>query len=363
MSVKILEIFSGLQDPRRCTGNYIYPLNELIFLTICGVLCGCEDWHNISEFGKSQLKWLKKYLPYKDGIASHDTLGRVFGLLNTADFESCFVSWVEQLNILDKDGIVSIDGKRVCNSANSSKSALHLVSAFAVDAGISMGQLATAQKSNEITAIPNLLDMLVLKNCVVTIDAMGCQREIVEKIISKDAHYVISLKGNQGELYEEVKHAFKFMEPQGVDKQVDAGHGRVETRTCKVITDLRFIDEARQWKGIASVAMIEAQRLDKKTGITAYDTRFYICSIKDAIQINTAVRKHWGIENSLHWILDVRFNEDKEMKRKGESPYNFSFITKTVINLIKLNKSKGSVKTKRLKAAWETEFREKLLHL
>ena len=364
MSVKVLEIFSGLQDPRRQSGNYVYPLNELVFLTICGVLCGCEDWHNISEFGKSQ-GWLRKYLPYKEGVASHDTLGRVFSLLNTSDFETCFVNWVEQLKFLDKDGIVSIDGKRVCNSGDSDagKTAIHLVSAFASEAGICMGQVATAEKSNEITAIPVLLDMLVLKDCVVTIDAMGCQREIVEKIISKDADYVISLKSNQQELYEEVKHAFKFMSPQSIDKHLDAGHGRVESRVCKVISDLRFIDQAKQWKGIKSVAMIQAQRMDKKTGLTTNETRYYICSIESAQRINTIVRKHWRIENSLHWILDVRFNEDNEMKRKGASPYNFSFITKTVINFIKLNKSKGSIKTKRLKAAWETRFREELLKI
>jgi len=365
MSVKILEIFSGLQDPRRQTGNYVYPLNELIFLTICGVLCGCEDWQNISEFGKSQLSWLRKYLPYECGVASDDTLGRVFGLLNTSDFESCFVSWAEELNVLDKDGIVSIDGKRVCNSKDSTveKSAIHLVSAFAVEAGICIGQVATAEKSNEITAIPDLLDMLILKNCIVTIDAMGCQRQIVENIISKEADYVIALKNNQQELYDEVEQAFTFMEPQIIDKQIDAGHGRVETRICKVITDLRFVDESKKWKGIESVAMVEARRVDKKSGSSACETRYYICSIKNAKQINAAVRKHWGIENSLHWILDVRFNEDNEMKRKGSSPYNFSFITKTVINIIRMNKSKGSVKTKRLKAAWDSSFREKLLKI
>lgn len=364
MSLKIIEIFSEIEDPRRITGNYIYPLNELIFLTICGVLCGCEDWQNISEFGKSQLDWLRKYLPYENGIASHDTLGRVFGFLNSAEFERCFVRWVETLNILDKDGIISIDGKRVCNSADASegKAALHVVSAFASLAGICVGQVATAAKSNEITAIPVLLDMLVLHNCVVTIDAMGCQREIVEKIVSKGADYVIALKGNQQELHEEVQHAFTFMDVQGIDKQVDTGHGRVETRICKVITDLSFIDEHIHWTGIKSVVKIEAKRTNKTTGQTSEDTRYYICSIVDAQQINLAVRKHWGIENSLHWILDVRFKEDDEMKRKKASPYNFSFITKTILNLIKLDKSKGSVKTKRLKAAWKTSFREQLLN-
>lgn len=365
MSVKILEIFSGLQDPRRKAGNYTYPLNELIFLTISGVLCGCEDWQNISEFGKSQLSWLRKYLPYENGVASHDTLGRVFGLLDTSEFESCFTSWAEQLNVLDQGGIISIDGKRVCNSADagSGKAAIHLVSAFAVDAGICIGQVATAEKSNEITAVPDLLDMLVLKNCIVTIDAMGCQRRIVEKIISKEADYVIALKSNQQELYEEAKQVFKFMEPQDIDNQIDAGHGRVETRVCKVVTDLRFVDEAEHWQAIGCVAMVQAQRINKKTGLAAQETRYYICSIKNARQINTAVRKHWGIENSLHWILDVRFNEDNEMKRQGESPYNFSFMTKTVANIIKLNKSKGSVKTKRLKAAWDSNFREELLNI
>jgi predicted transposase YbfD/YdcC len=275
MSVKILEIFSGLKDPRRESGNYTYPLNELIFLTICGVLCGCEDWQNISEFGKSQLSWLRKYLPYTSGIASHDTLGRVFSALNSKEFERCFVSWVEQLNLLDQDGIIGIDGKRVCNSsdADSGKSAIHLVSAFAVDAGICIGQVATAEKSNEITAIPVLLDMLVLKNCIVTIDAIGCQQQIVKDLVSKGADYVISLKGNQQELYEEAKQAFQFTPTQSTDKQVDAAHGRIETRLCDVITDLRFIDEAKHWKGIQSVARIQAERTDKKTGKTTKEIK------------------------------------------------------------------------------------------
>lgn len=343
----------------------MYPLNELVFLTISGVLCGAEDWVNICEFGNTQLEWLRKYLPFTNGIPSHDTLGRVFEQLDSAEFERCFVQWSKEIHLLTQGEVIAIDGKSACKSydTQSGKQAIHLVSAFASRNSICLGQVKTADKSNEITAVPQLLDMICLKGCLVTIDAMGCQKKIAAHIIDEQADYVLALKANQEELLEEVKHAFKIFDAQSIDKQVDAAHGRVESRTCELISDLRFIDEAQHWKGLKSVIRITALRSDKTHQSEQVECRYYISSLTNAEQINQAVRHHWGIENALHWVLDVRFNEDFERKRKGQSPYNFSFITKTVLNLIRLDQAKGSIKTKRLKAAWEIKVRERILKL
>lgn len=302
MSRSLFEFFKKLSDPKRSGGHHLYPLNEIIFLTISGVLCGAENWVNIGGFGNTQLDWLRKYLPFLQGIPSHDTLGRVF----------------EQL-----------DSKASINN-------------------ICIGQVKTADKSNEITAIPRLLDMTCIQQCLVTIDAMGCQRKIAEQIIDGQAQYVLALKANQEELLEEVEHAFKTFDIQDIDNQLDASHGRVVSRTCELITDLRFIDESQHWKGIQSVVRLTARRTDKTHQSEDIEYRYYISSLMKAAQINDAVRHHWGIENALHWVLDVRFNEDFERKRKGNSPYNFSFMTKAVLNMIRLDKAKGSIKTKRL---------------
>jgi len=365
MSENLLSLFDELTDSRRLGGHYLYPLNEILFLTISGVLCGAEDWVNISEFGHTQLVWLRKYLPFSNGIPSHDTLGRVFEQLDSKEFERCFVQWTQQINQLTQGQVLAIDGKTVCKSHDtvSGQQAIHLVSAFASINNICVGQVKTADKSNEITAIPQLLDMICVKGCTVTIDAMGCQKKIADHIIEEQADYVLALKANQQELFEEVKHAFKIGTPQEVDKQVDAAHGRVESRICELISDLRFVDEAEHWRGIQSVVRITALRSDKTHQSEHSEVRYYISSLSNAKQINQAVRAHWGIENALHWVLDVRFNEDKERKRKGASPYNFSFITKAVLNMIRLDKTKGSIKTKRLKAAWDNNIRERILNL
>lgn len=359
----LFEIFKSVPDPRRQGGNLLYPLEELMFLTISGVICGLEDWVHISEFGKDQLSWLRKYFPYKNGIASHDCLGAVFSNLDTDLFGQAFIKWTESLSEQTKGEVISIDGKRVRGSydTHSGKAAIHIVSAFASMNGLVMGQVKCADKSNEITAIPELLDLISIKGCLITIDAMGCQKKIAEKIIDNEAHYILSLKANQEELYEEVKKAFKFMPPQQNDEQISTGHGRVEKRYCEIISDLRFIDEAFKWKGIKSIVRIHAKRHHKLNQKEEEEYRYYITSISDAKKINQAVRLHWGIENQLHWVLDVQFSEDRSRKRAGRMPQNFGLITKMAINLIKQNPIKGSIKVKRMKAAWNQTFRQQLL--
>ncbi|MEM9822027.1 MAG: ISAs1 family transposase [Bacteroidota bacterium] len=365
MSISVLTLFESITDPRRESGHYLYSLNELIFLTISGVLCGAEDWVNISEFGSSQLEWLRKHLPYSNGIPSHDTLGRVFEQLDSEEFERCFVKWTEQIEDLTQGELIAIDGKTVCKSHDTTqgKKAIHLVSAFASRNNICIGQVKTSDKSNEITAIPQLLDLICIQGSVVTIDAMGCQKKIASHIVEEQADYVLALKANQEELLEEVKQAFKFCVPQEIDKHIDAAHGRVESRVCELISDLRFVDEARYWKGLKSVVRITAKRSDKTHHTEQNECRYYITTLTNAKRVNKAVRSHWGIENALHWVLDVRFNEDFERKRKGSSPYNLSFITKSVLNMIRLDQAKGSIKTKRLKAAWDISTRERILKL
>jgi len=365
MSSTALSIFESITDPRRSSGHYLYPLNEVIFLTICAVCSGAEDWVNISEFGKNQQDWLRQYLPYQNGIPSHDTLGRLFNQLDSSEFENNFIRWAEQVSDLTEGDIIAIDGKTACGSHDysSQQHAIHLVSAFASMNNICIGQVKIADKSNEIRAIPALLDLICINSCLVTIDAMGCQKEIAAKIIDEQADYVLALKANQGELMEEVIKAFQIMPILAVEEQLDAGHGRIEKRRCSVISDLRFVDEASKWKNLNAIVRINVERIDKTHRTQQLETRYYISSITNAKQINAAIRHHWGIENALHWVLDVRFNEDGERKRKGQTAYNFSFITKTVLNLIRMDKSKGSIKTKRLKAAWNTTFRQQLLNL
>ena len=223
--------------------------------------------------------------------------------------------------------------------------------------------MKTADKFNEVTAIPELLDLIAVEGCLVTIDAMRCQCEIAQKIVDQQADYVLALKANHEEFYEEVKHAFSFMPITQTDEQLDKGHGRVERRICQVISDLRFIDEHVKWPDIKAVARIEAHRYHPLLDHSEIEYRYYICFITDAQQINQVVRLHWGIENKLHWVLDVEFREDQSRKRKGQIPQNFALVTKMAINLVKMNERKGSVKAKRQKAAWNQCFRQEILNI
>lgn len=361
----LFEVFQELEDPRRTSGHYLYPLDELLLLTISAVISGVEDWVHIQAFGEDQLEWLRKFLPYAKGIPSHDCLGKVFAHLDHEQFSQAFIQWTEGLSERTAGQVISIDGKRMCGSYDTykGKAAIHLVSAFASANGLVVGQVKTADKSNEITAIPQLLDLIAVQGCLVTIDAMGCQREIAQKIVDQQADYVLALKANQEELYQEVMHAFTFMPLSATDEQLDKGHGRVERRSCQVISDLRFIDEHIKWPGIKAVARVRAQRYQTLHDKSEVEYRYYICSISDALQINRAVRLHWSIENKLHWVLDVEFGEDLSRKRAGQMPQNFAIITKMAINLIKMNKRKGSIKVKRHKAAWNQTFRQEVLNI
>jgi len=355
-----------MSDPRRTNkGNHKYPLNEILLLVISAVISGANGWTSIELFGKAKLSWLRQFFPYKEGIPSDDVLGKLFARLKAKEFADCFTQWVNSIAELNDSEVIPIDGKTIRNSNDdtSCKSAIHLVSAYASENRVCLGQESVNEKSNEITAIPKLLDMLTIKGCIVTIDAMGCQKKIAEKIIGKEADYILMVKDNQKNLRIQIEEIFKTQQSQTVNTTTDFGHGRIETRTCSVIDDLSLLDKRKDWKGIKSIACITSERIIKKTQKESIEQRYYITSLDtDGEKINKAVRSHWSIENNLHWNLDVVFKEDASLKKKGNSPINFNTITKIALALIEREKStKMSKNSKRLKAALDDKYRTKIL--
>lgn len=323
-----------------------------------------NTWKGVALFGENKLPWLRKFFPYKHGTPVPSTLSRLFVQLDNEKFGLCFIDWIASLSQQSIGDIVSIDGKRMRGSydKDDNKAAIHMVSAFASELGICLGQLATDQKSNEITAIPQLLEMLTLKGAIVTTDAMGCQRAISEKILEKEADYILQVKGNQEGLLEQIKKVFAITAPSSCNTRHDIGHGRIEMRSCRVIDNLEFFDDYKDWPGLISLVEITAQRTVKNTGETQTNTRYYISSKKDdAKKFNRNIRSHWGIENKLHWVLDVNFKEDMSRKRKGESAENFGVVTKIALNLLALSDEKLSKNNKRHKAMLSDQYREQLL--
>ena len=364
-----MTIFGQMKDPRRTTkGNFKHELVEIVFLVIAAVVSGCNDWETIAVFGESQLEWLRKYYPYKNGIPSHDTINRLFSAMDSKAFGKYFIQWTRQLCNLSNGDTVAIDGKTLRRSydKNSGKSAIHIVSAYAHKNRICLGQVQTGDKSNEITAIPELLELLYLEKATVTIDAMGCQKEIVKKIVKeKKADYMIAAKNNQKSLYEQIEKLFSITTPADEHTSHHNDHGRVETRKCTVIDDFTFMDDCEDWVGLRSIVKVEAERYIKSNGHTEQETRFYISSHKpDAQQLNTIVRNHWSIENNLHWVLDVVFDEDSSRRRAGNSAANFNIISKIALGLIEKTPVKAkSKRQRRFKAGFDPIFREKVLNL
>lgn len=352
--------FSTLSDPRRTTkGHFKYPLDEILFLVISAVLSGADGWVSINTFGKRKLGWLRQYLPYENGIPSHDMLGKVFALIDPVEFNRCFARWVNSISTLTTGQVIAIDGKTLCGSASGDRPAFHLVSAYAAQNRLCLAQQCVAEKSNEITAIPVLLDMLAIQSCVVTIDAMGCQREIAQKILDKQADYILMVKSNQKGLKEQIEKVFTIEKPSSSNLHADMGHGRTEKRECDVIEKLNFLDERSHWPGLKSIVRIKSERTEKKTGKITTETRYYISSMKqDAAQFNAKIRLHWTVENNLHWSLDVLFNEDALLMKQGNSAINFSIINKMALALLDKEKStKMSKPSKRLTAAIDDDYR------
>lgn len=353
-----IDYFTLLSDPR-VERSKEHKLSDIIFISISAVICGAETWNDMEAFGKAKLDWLKQFLSLENGIPSHDTFNRVFSAIDPAQFESCFLSWIKDVAQITEGEIVSIDGKSIRGSRrHGSKSMVHMVSAWAQANHMILGQVKVNEKSNEITAIPKLLEVLAIKGCIVTIDAMGCQTEIAKKIIEKEAHYVLAVKGNQGNLEQAIKDTVQLSTPITTYENVDSGHGRIETRTCKVYTDLSYIADVEKWEKLTCIVVLESNRYIKSTGKEEKEKRLYISSANpDAKKLEAVIRHHWGIENSLHWVLDVAFNEDKSTKQNENAVQNFSILNRIGLNLLKNDKTKKrSVKGKRLDAGWNNNY-------
>lgn len=358
--------FSSMKDPRRTSkGHHLYPLEEILFLCISAVISGMDDWTSITMFGRLKISWLRQYLPYKHGIPSHDVLGKVFAVLDPVQFNICFRDWVKSMAEFTGGEVIAIDGKTICGSDNKAlgKSALHVVSAYASGNRLCLGQEAIAEKSNEITAIPALLELLTVKDCIITIDAMGCQKAIAGKIVEKEADYILMVKDNQPELKEQVEKVFAMNPKTVADIDLDFGHGRIEKRTCQAIDNLTFLDDKEDWPGLKSIAKVISERTDKRSGKKSTETRYYISSLPARPKvIGNAIRRHWAVENNLHWTLDMVFKEDNSLKKKGNSPLNYNIIAKMALTIIeKETESKSSKPQKRKRAALDDEFRSILI--
>jgi len=368
MSLSIQEAFSSLKDPR-VERHKRHQLIDIIVLTICAVISGSDGWEAIQQFGKNKQEWFKKWIDLENGIPSHDCIARVISRIDSAKMAECFITWANGISELTKGEVVAIDGKTARHSYDRKNKlgAIHMVSAWANQAGMSLGQIKTAEKSNEITAIPALLGMLELNGCIVTIDAMGCQTDIAEKIIEKKADYVLAVKDNQRLLHEAIIDYFEIAiatnQPELCQLQeqteTNAGHGRIEIRRSYLSTCLDTLPDASRWKGIKSIGMIECERIIN--GQTSIDRRYYICTLRDVKTFAHAARAHWGVENSLHWVLDVTFREDDSRIRTGYAPENFNIFRQIAINLLKKEPSKMSIKKKRVEAALNDSFRESIL--
>ncbi len=366
------EHFGEVRDPRQ-PGKVEHPLINILFITICGVLCGADSWVAIEAFGNAQKPWLEQYLNLDKGIPSHDTFGSTFAVLDREQFSRGFLGWMQAVCQLVV-GIVAIDGKQLKGSGDKQlgKGVIHMVTAWGEANGLVLGQQKVDEKSNEITAIPLLLAALDLTGCIVTIDAMGCQREIAAQINDQGGDYVLSLKGNQGHLHKDVAEMFAYFEKiafvgiaHDYHKTVDKGHGRIEIRECWAFNPHTWQAHFRtldKWQGLQSVAMIRAQRIvgDK----TTLETRFVISSLtSQAKLILQATRHHWGIENKLHWVLDVAFAEDLCRVRQGYAAENLAVIRHLVLNLLRQDKhSKLGIENKRLRCGWDTQYRSEILN-
>lgn len=359
------ESFSDLKDPRRISkGNLQYSLEEILFLTLSAIVSGCNTWVLIEEFGKQKTDWLRKFHPYKFGTPSHDTLGGFFSALDKKNFSSCFINYAASISEHTDGRVIALDGKTVRGVGSTSKKyPIHIVTAFCTKNKLSLAQETVGEKSNEIVAIPKLLDIITLKGCIVTIDAMGCQKDIALKIRKKEANYILQVKGNQEGLQEQVKKLFQRKTLRNIDITHDCDHGRIEKRTCEVIDNLTFLDDKEDWKDLKSIVRINSYREDKKSGKSSNSYRYYITSLpNNAKLINESIRSHWAIENNLHWNLDVIFSEDNQLKRKGNSVENFNIMTKVALALIDKEKTiKKSKPTKRFKALLNDTYRELIL--
>jgi predicted transposase YbfD/YdcC len=364
--------FASLEDPR-VERTKLHQLLDIIVIAICAIICGADDWVEVELFGNAKLAWLKTFLELPNGIPSHDTFGRVFARLDAEQFQQCFLTWIQAVSEVTRGQVIAIDGQVLRGSCHRmlGQAGIDLVSAWATANHLVLGQVKVDDKSNEITAIPKLLHVLEIAGCIVTIDAIGCQTEIAQAIVDLDADYVLAVKQNQGHLYEDIQGLFEAAQdvhfqdvPHDYHKTTDKGHGRLEIRECWTIADralLSYVRNRDDWRNLRTIVQVVAER--RVNGETTREARYFISSLDgDARRMLKAVRGHWGIENSLHWVLDIAFDEDHQRVRKDNGPANFAVLRHIALNLLKQEKSvRAGIKAKRLKAGWDEPYLLKVL--
>lgn len=367
----IEQYFGELTDPR-VDRTKLHKLIDILVIALCAIIAGADNWEDIADFGRAKIDWFQTYLELPNGIPSHDTFNRVFARLDPQEFRTGFMGWIRGVSKVIGGQVIAVDGKvlRRSHERGIGKAAIDMVSAWASANRLVLGQVKVDDKSNEITAIPQLLQALEIAGCIVTIDAIGCQTEIAETIIDQEADYVLALKDNQGHLFEDVQLLFADLGKShykayafGYDKTVNKNHGRIEIRECWTISDpqvLRHLRGFENWKNLLTVSRIRAQRLIGEE--SSSEDRYHIASITGAKRVLWAVRSHWCIENELHWTLDVAFDEDRCRTRKDNGPENFAILRHMALNLLKHEKTcKRGIKGKRLLAAWKDDYLLKVL--
>jgi predicted transposase YbfD/YdcC len=376
--LSLVEHFSKLTDPR-VNRSKAHELIDVMIIAICTLLCAGESFNDMEDFGKAKRDWFKTFLVLRNGIPSHDAFNRVFAALNPQSFLECFLAWTQSVRVAVPQEIVALDGKALRRALNGDQSIKYIVSAWAEGNGLVLGQLKVADKSNEITAVPELLRVLELSGCIVTIDAMGCQKKIAREIIEADADYVLALKGNQETVHAEIK---TFLDATLAEKQgsrlpgeklsaaaarlamvetVEKDHGRLETRRYYQSTELDWFADRKKWEGLKSVGMVEAIR--EMAGKTTVERRYYLSSLPLGVEtFARAVRGHWGVENKLHWSLDVCFREDQSRARAGFAAENLATLRRLALNLLKKEQTKKrGIKGKQLNASWDHAYLLRLL--
>jgi len=366
--------FAKIEDPR-VERTQLHKLGDILFIAVCATLCGANAFTAMEEFGNSKMDWLKKFLELPNGIPSHDTFRNVFIAIKPEAFTECFLSWVKVLNLPIKNKIVAIDGKtsRASGSKTKGKKALHTVTAWATEANLVLGQVATEEKSNEITAIPKLLQMLELRGAIVTIDAMGCQKQIAAEIRARGAHYVLQVKGNQEHLEEDIMSAFAALDEANPEARVAQGldvyetherkHGRQEYRRCEALPVPTTLRNLAEWKDLTSICRVA--RIYDEHGESKSEVRYFISDLSaGAKRLAQAVRGHWGVENGLHWVLDMAFDDDRNRTEAGDAPANLATLRRWVLSLLRQDKSrKGGIESKRMQMGWNETYLEAILGL
>jgi len=367
----IINHFEQIPDYRKDTLNKRHELIDILLIALCAILCGADDWVSIASYGKERKNWLEEFLALPNGIPSHDTFNRVFSRIDPEQFMSCFLAWVKAVFPIMDTQVIAIDGKTLRRSHDNSeaKAAIHMVSAWATQSNLVLGQIKTTEKSNEITAIPELLKRLSLDGCLITIDAMGCQKKIAKCITENNADYLLAVKANQAKLLEGIKKTFEDKQAKAYQRPLidyteieQKNRNRREIRRCWVTASMSKLDTviSTEWAKLDRIVKVESERTDK--GKTTIEQRYYILSkALSAQEVIEATRSHWGIENKLHWVLDMAFREDECRVRKSHGAENLARLRHFALNMLKHDKTrKMGIKNKRLTAGWSTSY---LLHL